>query len=148
MNKKFFCNKSIMILLTMTLIMAFTLVGCQRQKETMPKAEENTKTEEVTVLGEGEKQFTFKVVDKEGNVTAFEIHTNKEMVGDALLEHSLITGQGGEFGLFVKSVNGITADYNVDQTYWAFYINNEYATTGVDMTPITEGDVYTFKVEK
>jgi len=48
----------------------------------------------------------------------------------------------------VKSVNGITADYDVDQTYWAFYVNDAYATSGVDVTPIEAGAKYAFKVEK
>ena len=52
-----------------------------------------------------------------------------------------------DYGLYVKEVNGITADYDVDGTYWAFYINDEYASTGVDSTNITEGDNYSFKVE-
>lgn len=50
--------------------------------------------------------------------------------------------------LYVKTVNGITADYDTDQTYWAFYVNGEYASTGVDSTPVNEGDTYEFKVEK
>ena len=52
------------------------------------------------------------------------------------------------YGLYIKSVNGIVADYDVDATYWAFYINGEYAMTGVEMTPIAEGDSYLLKVEK
>lgn len=38
--------------------------------------------------------------------------------------------------------NGIVADYNVDQSYWAFLINGEYASTGVDGASITEGETY------
>ena len=43
---------------------------------------------------------------------------------------------------------GITADYDVDQTYWAFYVNGEYAMTGVDSTAIEEGVAYSLKIEK
>lgn len=98
-------------------------------------------------LGEGSTTFLFMVVDKEGNETSFEIHTDKETVGEALLELELIAGEEGEYGLYVKTVNGITADYDKDGTYWAFYINGEYASTGVSDTAITEGDSYSFKVE-
>ena len=49
---------------------------------------------------------------------------------------------------YVKEVNGIIADYDVDGTYWAFYIDGEYASAGVDSTEITEGSIYMFKVEK
>ena len=101
----------------------------------------------VEVLGEGEKVFAFTVVDKDGNETCFEIHTDKEMVGEALQELTLIEGEVSQYGLFVKSVNGIVADYDVDKTYWAFYINGEYAMTGVDATSVEDGAVYTFKPE-
>ncbi len=44
--------------------------------------------------------------------------------------------------------NGITANYDTDGTYWALYINEEYAQTGVDSTEIKEGDSYSLKLEK
>ncbi|MBE5866817.1 MAG: DUF4430 domain-containing protein [Lachnospiraceae bacterium] len=93
------------------------------------------------------KTFTFTVVDGEGNETVFDIESDKETVGEALLEQGLIEGEEGQYGLYVKTVNGIIADYETTGTYWAFYINGEYGTTGVDMTPITEGENYSFKVE-
>lgn len=99
------------------------------------------------VLGEGEKIFAFTVTDQDGNETSFEIHTDKETVGEALLEVGLIEGEDSEYGLYVKSVNGISADYDKDGVYWAFYVNGEYAQSGVDSTTITEGDTYSFKVE-
>ena len=94
------------------------------------------------------KSFTFVVVDKEGNETSFNISTDKAIVGDALLAEGLIEGEEGAYGLYVKKVNGILADYDVDKTYWAFYINGEYAFTGVDATAVEEGATYSFKVEK
>ena len=78
----------------------------------------------------------------------FEIHTDKKTVGEALLDVGLIAGEEGEYGLFVKTVNGITVDYEEDGAYWAFYIGDEYATTGVDATDIEEGASYSFKIEK
>lgn len=102
---------------------------------------------EGTVLGEGNTKFILTVVDKEGTETQFEIHTDKETVGEALSELGLIAGEEGEYGLYVKTVNGITADYDKDGVYWAFYINGEYAQTGIDATAITEGDNYSLKVE-
>ncbi len=100
------------------------------------------------VLGEGDRIFTFTVTDQDGSDTVFEIHTDKETVGEALLEVGLIEGEESEYGLFVKTVNGITADYDKDGVYWAFYVNDEYAQSGVDATTITEGAAYAFKVEK
>ena len=114
-----------------------------------PEAEtQETVENTVEVLGEGQTMFLFTVVDKDGNETNFEIHTDKETVGEALLDLELIAGEDGEFGLYVKEVNGIIADYDVDQTYWAFYVDGEYAMSGVDATTIEEGKTYAFKVEK
>ncbi len=101
-----------------------------------------------TELGEGAVSFNFSVVDKDGNETKFVIHTDAETVGAALLEHGLIEGEESEYGLYVKKVNGILADYDVDQTYWGFYVNGEYAMSGVDTTNIEEGGNYSFKVSK
>jgi len=107
----------------------------------------HNEADNVTVLGEGNVSFPLTVVDGDGNTTQFEIHTDKETVGQALLALELIAGDDGEYGLYVKTVNGVTVDYDTDGKYWAFYIDDEYAMTGVDSTPITDGSSYTFKVE-
>ena len=133
-------------LLCMMLIVAMALTaGCGEKKQDSNSAGQEVST---NVLGEGKTQFNFTVVDKDGKETAFEIHTDKTTVGDALLELELIAGEAGAYGLYVKKVNGITADYDVDQTYWAFYVNGEYAMSGVDATEIESGATYSFKVEK
>lgn len=145
-------NKKLITLflgLMLVMSMALTAIGCASGNQADNNQQvQNTEEAQVTVLGEGATQFAFTVIDKDGNETNFEIHTDKEIVGDALLELELIAGDESEYGLFVKSVNGIIADYNEDQTYWAFYVNGEYATSGVDTTAIEEGTTYTFKVEK
>ena len=69
--------------------------------------------------------FTLKVIDLDGTETTEVIKTKKWTVGEALLDKEIISGEEGPYGLYVKTVNGITADYDVDQTYWAFYINGE-----------------------
>lgn len=147
-NKKL---NSLLFCMMLIVAMAFTTVGCNTKKESgnaeITTVQETVKNE-VEVLGEGKTMFLFTVVDKDGNETNFEIHTDKEIVGEALLDLELIAGDEGEFGLYVKTVNGITADYDVDQTYWAFYVDGEYAMTGVDATNIEEGKTYSFKVEK
>ena len=154
MTKK--CNKKLLsyILSTMLIVaMAFGMTACGgKNDDSQVGTKEGVNTEVVTtvdttVLGEGKTVFTFIVVDKEGVETSFEIHTDKTTVGEALLENQLIEGEKGEFGLYVKKVNGITADYDVDGTYWAFYINGEMAMSGVDTTEIVDGDSYSFKVE-
>lgn len=118
-----------------------------KKVETSVESEDNKQTGNKQ-LGEGKTKFNFTVADTEGNETQFEIHTDEETVGKALSELGLIEGEEGTYGLYVKTVNGITLDYDKDGAYWAFYINGEYAQTGVDSTPITEGDSYSFKAEK
>ena len=140
-----FIKKLSSFFLCMMLIMAMALstTGCSDDKKVSQE-----QSADATILGEGATTFTFIVVDKDGKETPFEIHTDKTIVGEALQELNLLEGEEGEFGLFVKKVNGIEADYNKDGVYWAFYVNNEYAIKGVDETNITPEDIYMFKVEK
>lgn len=133
---------------TETTVVEETTEATETEVQTEETQSEEVSEAEVTVLGEGETRFLFTVVDKNGVETVFEIHTDKETVGDALLELEMIAGEDGDFGLYVKAVNGIVADYDVDGTYWAFYVNGEYAMSGVDTTTIEEGTAYMFKVEK
>ena len=99
-----------------------------------------TYTEDTTV-GTGAKTITVEV-SAEDKTVVFTVKTDADTVGDALLENSLIAGEEGAYGLYVKVVNGITADYDVNQCYWAFYIDGGYAMSGVDTTSIEEGVSY------
>ena len=101
-----------------------------------------TKTISYTVMGEGATSFYLTVKDVDGTVTKFQINTDATTVGEALLALELIAGDESDYGLYVKVVNGITADYDVDKSYWAFYIDGEYAQTGVDATDIVAGTTY------
>lgn len=150
-------TKLLSLILCMVLSAAITLFtfGCSDDtdngnKETTAPSTENAGAagdEDVTVLGEGEKSFAFVVTDGNGKDTAFTVNTDKSTVGEALMELGLIEGDEGDYGLYVKTVNGITVDYDKDGKYWAFYIDGDYAMTGVDKTDITEGAIYAFKVE-
>ena len=163
------CKKRLLSrILCIMLIVAMALCtnGCNgKTKEESPSASEkevktddskaleegstefDLKTSDSKTLGEGSTKFDFIVVDKDGKKTQFEIHTDKKTVGEALLEVNLIEGEESEYGLYVKTVNKVTADYDKDGMYWAFYINDEYALTGVSSTKITEEEHYSFKME-
>ena len=166
MQKK--CKQNILSLILSTMLivaMAFSMTACGGNIQEKPNTEgqsqvggteqdsqlgnaESDTQQSGNVLGKGQTVFNFVVADKDGTETKFEIHTDKPTVGEALLEVKLIEGEDGPYGLYVKTVNGITADYDVDQTYWAFYINGEMAMTGVDATNVEAGATYSFKVEK
>ena len=142
-------KKLLSLILGFVLIAALALTGCSgTPAETTAPPETTTPAEPgVQVLGEGSKVFDFTVVAKEGLTTVFEIHTDAETVGEALLELELIAGEESEYGLYVKSVLGQELDYEADGMYWSFYVNGEYALTGVDQTPIAEGESYEFRAE-
>lgn len=151
-DMKMKCRKNLLsfvLCMMLTVAMAFTAVGCNGGKgNESVSGEEGAKVyADGDVLGEGSREFAFTVVDKEGTETHLTIHTDKEIVGEALEELGLIAGDESEYGLYVKTVNGITADYDTDGVYWAFYVGDEYAQTGVDSTQIADGESYSFKIE-
>ena len=82
-------------------------------------------------------------IDIENTVTVT-VNTDEETVGAALVALNLVSGSTSEYGLMVDTVNGITLDYNKDGMYWSFYINGEYAMTGVDATPVEADATYSF----
>ncbi len=140
------------ILCTVLIVaMALFTIGCGQQQEKEPTNNlyEFTQVyEDGAVIGQGEKEFTFTVTDKDGNSKNFTVKTDCETVGQALLENKIIYGEQGPYGLYVSEVNGIVAIYDLDGTYWAFYTDGAYAMSGVDTTDIIAGSHYEFKVEK
>ena len=133
------------LVLVFVLIAAAALTGCSgKPAETTGAPEPAGQT---TVLGDGSKTMDFTVVDKEGITHLYTIHTDAETVGQALLDLELIDGEEGPYGLYIKSVLGQVLDYETDGMYWGFYVNGDYALTGVDQTPITEGDAYLLKAD-
>lgn len=145
---------SFVLCIVLIAAMALLATGCSDKKET-PKASEPAQTEatkdivdevptQVTEKGEGKTAFNFEVTDLDGKTTKFLVKTDKTIVGEALLEVGLITGEEGPYGLMVSAVNGDTADYNKDKAYWAFYVGGEYATKGVDQTEIDPTATYSF----
>ncbi len=135
MRKFSLLRKTLLICLCLILTAAtvFAMTACE-------KDDPNDRDTPVT--------FTLKVIDLDGNETTKVIETKKWTVGAALLAEGVITGEEGQYGMYIKSVNGITADFDKDGTYWAFYIGEGYAMTGVDKTDITDGATYTLKIEK
>ncbi len=136
-----------LVLLTAAALLLTILSGCKKTEQATDTPDMKAAAE-VTELGEGAKTFTFLVTDKDGNTTTFRISTDGEKLADALLAHELIEGEESAYGLYVKKVNGITADYDVDQTYWALLIDGEMAMTGVSDTVVEDGRTYEFKVSK
>lgn len=91
---------------------------------------------------EGAKTITVTVVHKDGTEKSFTYHTDEEFLGPVLLAEELVKGKQDIYGLMISAVDGETADWNVDQGYWALYVGEEYATSGADTTPINDGDSF------
>ncbi len=147
---RFFKARKIIISFMLIAVMAFMIIACDKGKTnvTEPVNVETGSTSGLIEVGEGAKSFLFDVVEKEGKETHYQVKTDETTVGAALLANNLIEGDVGEYGLYVKKVLGIEADYDKTGTYWAFYIGDEYASSGVDTTDIVEGTLYKFKVEQ
>ncbi len=123
----------------LALICILSLASCG--KTDTEKLWANATYGEDTELGSGAITVAVEVKAGERAIT-FTLHTDKTTLGDALLEHGLIAGDVAQYGLYVKVVNGITADYDVNQSYWGFYQDGEYLMTGVDSTEIADGEHY------
>ena len=90
---------------------------------------------------QGAKGFTVVVVHADGTEKTFEYRTDAEKLGAVLEEKGLISSEGADPGMF-HTVDGEKADWNVNQSYWAFYQNGEYATKGIYDTTIVDGTAY------
>ena len=124
--------------LFLSALMLLSLVGCGGNAG---QTAGNKVIEDGATIGEGDKSFVTEVVDADGNTVKFTVQTNEKTVGEALQKLGVIDGEEGDYGLYIKTVNGITADYNKDGVYWAFYVDGEYAMTGADMTDVVDGTV-------
>ncbi len=123
----------------LAVMMIFCMTACKEEK--LDDLWATATYTENTTLGEGSKTVTVEVTANEKTVV-FTVKTDAATVGEALMGVGLLAGEEGPYGLYIKSVNGMVADFDVDQTYWAFNIGGEYAMTGVDQTEIAEGTVY------
>ena len=144
--------------LCLALLMTLCLFSCKKDETEAPETSAVSENEqggtiapeglwasatylEDKTFGEGAKTVTVKVIVEDESV-AFTIKSDAATLGEALLAHGLIAGEESEYGLYVKVVNGITADYDVDQSYWGFSKGGEYMMTGVDGTEFADGETY------
>lgn len=124
-NKKPMNKKLLAGVLALVIVVA-ALIGVYFA--TRPATSAADKTITATVVANGEEE-------------AFTIHTDEEYLRGALESIDLIAGEESEYGLFVTTVNGITAD-DANQEWWCFTKGGESLNTGVDSTPIADGDAF------
>jgi len=130
---------------------AILLIGtaCDTEDTRTPEEiwQEDAIYREDTSFGTGSKTFSLTVRFESYAVT-FTVKTDRDTVGAALVDHALLEGEQGAYGLYVKKVNGILADYDIDKSYWSLQQNGEELFTGVDSTPLTDGATYEFVYKK
>ena len=121
-------DKKLIIILVAFVVLVALMVGVYFL--TRPKTQDGEKTITVTVVhGSGEsKDFTYQ--------------TDEEYLGPVILGSGLVEGEMGQFGLYIKVVDGEQAIYEVDNAYWSLYVGEEMAMQGADLTPIVDGGVY------
>ncbi len=136
---------SVAIVICLLLCIFVACGGNTTTTTTPPTAWDSATYKADTTLGTGAKTICVSVTAYERTIT-FTIHTDAQTLGQALVAHSLIVGEQGQYGLFVTSVNGIPLA-NQNKEYWALYIGTEYAMTGVDSTPLSGGEQFALVYE-
>ena len=90
----------------------------------------------------GNKFVTVEVIHADGSEKTVQYQTNMDYLGPLLLSEGLIKGDMGPYGLYITEVDGEVADYSQNKSFWAVFIGDEYATTGADLIPLTDGGAY------
>lgn len=138
--------KKTSVYILLAVIICAVLSGCNAS--TAPKSIWETAVyKDNTEFGEGSKTLVIDVIAEDKTVE-LTVHSDKETVGAALTEHELIEGEQGPYGLYVKTVNGMLADYDINKTYWSFTKDGEAMMQGVDTTDLENGAHYEFTLTK
>ena len=100
-----------------------------------------------TKTTQGQKSFTVTVVHADGTSKEYSYTSAEEYVGVVLEQEGLIVGEEGPYGMYILEVDGERAVYEENGAYWSFYIGEDYAQTGIDLTPIEDGQTYKLAYE-
>ena len=87
----------------------------------------------------GEKEISILVTHANKTENTFTCQTDAEYLGDVLLAEGLAEGEESAYGLYIHTVDGETADADKQQ-WWCITKGGETVNTGVDATPIADGD--------
>lgn len=90
----------------------------------------------------GSKNITVTVIHGDGTAKDFHCNTDGEYLGQVLTATGIAEGTEGPYGLEIHSVDGERASWEENQSYWALYVGEEYATTGADGVVLTDGGSY------
>lgn len=132
----------------MCAILAFTLFGCSQKKNELPQRDGFTTAamrQDIIETGFGSQKFSFTVTHRDGTIKKYIVHTDKKTVGEALYDLKLIDGEKEEYGLYVKTVDGETLDYNADGAFWSLFVDGKASSLGVDFVKLTDGTSFEFR---
>jgi hypothetical protein len=101
------------------------------------------------IEGEGKPiTIPLEVIGPDGVSKEHSVSTDSSKnLRQALEGAGLISGDEGAYGLYVKVVDGITADYDVDGSWWSL-TKDGVLCSGVDSTEIADGDHFEFTYSK
>lgn len=111
--------------------------------ETASALWETAQYKEDTELGEGKNSVKIEV-KADGKSVTLTVHSDNDNLEKILTENKLVEGDQSEFGLYIKKVNGIRADYDADKAYWALCKNGEMTATGASGITVADGEHYEF----
>ncbi|MBQ4323611.1 MAG: DUF4430 domain-containing protein [Clostridia bacterium] len=126
----------ILALLLALILTTFAFAACGTGETEAPQT--NTDNSSVAT----KITITVEVVDDKGESTKFTIETAEEFLRGALEQEKLVEGEDGPYGLYIKKVNGISADYNTDGAYWQVFEGETAAMTGVEKIKLKDGGLY------
>ncbi len=89
----------------------------------------------------GEKQIEVTIVHANKSEKVLNIETEAEFLGDAVYEEGVLTEDEYKSGYYTV-IDGETADYNVDQSWWCVTKGGEMTTVGMNEQPIADGDKF------
>ncbi len=89
----------------------------------------------------GEKNVTVDVVLADGTTNTYQYKTTEEYLGRMLVAEGLVEENQSEYGLYIMTVNGVTANGD-NQEWWCITKGGEEVMTGADQTPLADGDKY------
>ena len=89
----------------------------------------------------GRKTVTVQVVHSDGASRDFTLETEEACLGPALIAGGVVEDNQGPYGLYILTADGETAEESA-QEWWKLTKGGEMVNTGVDATPIADGDAF------
>lgn len=134
--------KRIVLGILLFLLVFTSFLGCQSRK-----------------TAEGIGEITFEIYDESGEMIStktVDYYEGDTLLGLLMKEYTVYCGDAsgnpddtcsftGTYGVYLMGVDTVEA-FDAGE-YIAFYINGDYAMTGIDATDIVDGNTYQFKYE-